>query len=128
MHCAQVASICAATEKQLDGCSKISGLLLHLIVMKASSEQFSSHVILSRLYVDVGQEEPALFKLVCVNVIPVHLGDPFELVPGPRGLFEDHVGCGHAQQGGDVVLLPETQSPALPPLWSSVTSHLHLTL
>lgn len=55
--------------------------------------------------VDVRQEQPALLKLIGVDDAPVHLGDAFELVPGPRRLFEHHISRRHGQQCRDVVFL-----------------------
>lgn len=76
-----------------------------LIMTQASFQQLASHVVFAWLNVNVSQQQPTLLKLFGIDDVPVHLGYALQLVTCSRGLFQDHVGCGHGQQGRDMIFL-----------------------
>ena len=52
-------------------------------------EELAGHVVLAALDVDVCQQQPAPLQLLGVLEVPAALGDPLQLVPGPRRLEDD---------------------------------------
>ena len=66
-----------------------------LVVSQNLSQKLARHVKFATLNVDVSQQKPAPFKVFGVIEIPGVFGNPLQLVPGPRSLFQQLVSCRH---------------------------------